>query len=110
MPDPIPAGPSPPLPRNALAPPAHAGNLSFLRKQAKALLRAYEQNESTAVFRMASAIPRLRSLVLPQKRQDQVVKLADAQFVIARELGYASWPAMQRRLSTSSTSTTKAKS
>jgi hypothetical protein len=76
--------------------PAHAGNLDFLRKQAKSLLRAYHANDRRAVLRLASVLPRLRSLALPQKRADQAVKLADAQHVIARELGYASWPALQR--------------
>lgn len=97
MPDPTTTGP-PPLRR-----PAHARNLAFLRKQAKALLRAYQANEPTAVLRMASVIPRLRSLALPQKRNDQDVKLADAQHVIARELGHPSWPTMLRDLSTQPT-------
>ena len=96
MPDPTTTGP--PIRR-----PAHARNLEFVRKQAKALLRAYHANESTAVLRMASVIPRLRSLALPRRRNDQDVKLADAQHVIARELGQASWPALAREISTSST-------
>ena len=100
MPDPTTTGPP-------SARPAHAGNVEFLRKQAKALLRAYHTNDRSAVLRMASVIPRLRSLALPQKREDQHVKLADAQHVIARELGYASWPALVR--DRSSSPTTKAK-
>ena len=100
MPDPTTTGP--PLRR-----PAHSGNLDYLRKQAKALLRAYQGNDPTAVLRMASVIPRLRSLVLPRKRDDQDVKLADAQHIIARELGHTSWPALVREISTSPT--TKAK-
>lgn len=99
MPDPTNTGP--PLRR-----PAHAGNVEFLRKQAKALLRAYQANEPTAVLRMASVIPRLRSLALPQKRRGQNVRLSDAQHVIARELGHVNWSAMARDLFTS---TTKAK-
>ena len=100
MPDPTTTGP--PSRR-----PAHAGNVEFLRKQAKALLRAYQANEPTAVLRLASVIPRLRSLALPRKRRDQNVRLADAQHVIARELGHASWPAMVREIFTQPT--TKAK-
>ena len=96
MPDPTTTGP--PIRR-----PAHAGNIEFLRKQAKALLRAYHENEPTAVLRMASVIPRLRSLALPRRRKDQDVKLADAQHVLARELGHANWPALVRKISTSST-------
>jgi hypothetical protein len=103
LPDPIPSGRSPPL--RSSDGPAHAGNLSFLRKQAKSLLRAYDANDRAAVLRMAGVIPRLRSLVLPQKRADQTVKLADAQHVIARELGYASWPALKRRLCSSTSNT-----
>ena len=80
--------------------PVHAGNVDFLRKQAKALLRAYHTNDRTAVLRMASVIPRLRSLALPQKRHGQNVRLSDAQHVIARELGHASWPTMARKLLT----------
>ena len=96
MPDPTTTGP--PIRR-----PAHAGNVEYLRKQAKVLLRAYQANEPTAVLRMASVIPRLRSLALPRRRHDQDVKLADAQLVIARELGHSSWPALVREISTSPT-------
>jgi hypothetical protein len=53
-----------------------------------------------AVLRMASVIPRLRSLALPNRRRDQNVRVADAQHVIARELGHSSWAAMVRHLST----------
>jgi hypothetical protein len=68
--------------------------LPFLRKQAKALLREYERGEESAVFRMATMIPPLRSVALPRKRLDETVQLADAQHVIARELGYAGWSAL----------------
>ena len=93
MPDPTTTGP--PLRR-----PTHAGNVEFLCKQAKALLRAYRANDPTAVLRMASVFPRLRSLALPNRRRDQNVRLADAQHVIARELGHPSWATMARHLST----------
>src|SRR6476646_10624988 len=95
MPDPTTTGPPSSLPPSSVRP-THAGNVDFLRKQAKALLRAYHTNDRSAVLRMASVIPRLRSLALPQKRRGQNVRLSDAQHVIARELGYANWPALAR--------------
>src|SRR5258705_6373019 len=99
LPDPTTSGPprtGPPRPSR----PRHAGNLAFLRKQGKSLLRAYQRNEWTAVLRMASVIPRLRSLVLPQKRTDEYVNLTDARHVVARELGYMNWAALTRHIST----------
>ena len=96
MPDPpnVPTRPPPSSPPR----PSHAGNLEFLLKQAKALLRAYRADEPSAVLRMAGVIPRLRGLTLPHKRRDQNVRLADAQHVVARELGYRNWPALARDL------------
>lgn len=55
-------------------------NLEHLKKQAKALLRDYQQSS-------ADAVERLRPLVTAEGE----VKLADAQRAIAREYGFASW-------------------
>ena len=99
MPDPshVPPRPSPPRP-------SHARSAEFLLKHAKSLLRAYRADDSSAVLRMAGVIPRLRGLALPHKRRDQNVRLADAQHVVARELGYPGWPALAREMKSNRTS------
>src|SRR5581483_12381975 len=53
-------------------------NLEQLRKQAKDLVRAARAGDASAVARLGDLPP----------------KLASAQLVIAREQGFASWPAM----------------
>jgi len=59
-------------------------NLEQLRHQAKDLLRAIKQNDAAAVEELRKHHP---EAIDPAK-----AKLADAQFVLARSYGLASWP------------------
>ncbi len=54
-------------------------NIEYYRKQAKALLRAYRENRESARLRVG-----------PSLRGSQL-SLADAQGVVAREVGFCSW-------------------
>src|SRR5262245_39920230 len=65
--------------------PAHP-SLEPLRKRAKELLRDFRAGDSAASHRFLAIIPRLADPALSVH-----VMLADAQFVLAREYGFASW-------------------
>jgi hypothetical protein len=69
-------------------------SLDQLRTQAKELLRRFRAEESNARHRFLTAIPRLAASA------DAAPVLADAQFVIARELGFEDWAALKRHLET----------
>jgi len=60
-------------------------NLEFLRKQAKALLKAYRAGDPRAVARIRAQIP----------RPGTEIKLADVHHALARELGQANWAALK---------------
>lgn len=66
-------------------------NLRHLRNQAKQLLKAHQAADPEAASRIAAVLPRLR-----HASQDEifrtVLSLQDAQFVVAREYGFESWP------------------
>ena len=57
-------------------------NLEYYRKQAKALLKAVSANNSAALSRVLLHLP----------LSDKPLRLADAQWVLAREYGFPSWP------------------
>ncbi len=57
-------------------------NLEYYRKQAKALLKAARAADSAALARLAPRSP----------KAPQALALHDAQFAIAREQGFPSWP------------------
>ena len=59
-------------------------NLEHQRKRAKDLLRAVRAGDSAARGRLADALA-------PRAPDAAAVKLTDAQFAIARELGFTSW-------------------
>src|SRR5438045_720382 len=59
-------------------------SLEQLRKQAKELLRDYRAGDSAAVERWGA--------LHADPAQSAQVTLADAQFVLAREHGFESWP------------------
>ncbi|HEV8125062.1 MAG TPA: ankyrin repeat domain-containing protein [Gemmatimonadales bacterium] len=61
-------------------------NLEHLKAQAKALLRSLEEKSSDALERYRAIAPAALS---------SAPKLADAQFVIAREYGFESWPRLK---------------
>jgi hypothetical protein len=66
-----------------------APSLEYERKDAKKLLRQIRVSNADALSRVRAAHP--ASL---RDRQPAQLKLADAQHVIAREYGFASWPRM----------------
>src|SRR5690242_8804467 len=67
-------------------------DLEFEKKQAKALLKAFKSGDSTALARMREHLPRLA------KSDAAGVTLADAQFVLARERGFESWPKLKAHI------------
>src|SRR5689334_9115648 len=78
--------------------PAHP-NLDYDRKQAKALLKAFQAGDADAIGRVQASHPRLENVpdktILPDE-----FKLSDAQLVIAREYGFSSWPKLKHHIET----------
>src|SRR2546430_17615118 len=72
----------------------HASNLAYVRKQAKSLLRAYHAGDADALARISAVCPHLRGKWHGVPRAD--VGLAEAQFTLARELGFASWTKLKQ--------------
>jgi hypothetical protein len=64
-----------------------APSLEYERKDAKALLRQIRRGDADALRRVQRTHP-----VALRDRQPDELQLADAQHVIAREYGFASWP------------------
>jgi len=74
-------------------------NLEYEKKQAKALLKAYQAKETSAVERVRVSHPRLQNVSEKSIPSDQF-KLSDAQLVIAREYGFSSWPQLKNQIET----------
>jgi hypothetical protein len=68
--------------------------LEQIRKQSKELLRAFRAHESEAVRRISQNHPELGG-ISPGRLQAIPLQLADAQLVVAREYGFASWPKLK---------------
>ena len=68
-------------------------SLEQLRKQAKELLRAYRGGDSSAVAQLRAAKPGLSS---PDGQHPAT--LGDAQFALAKEYGFESWPKLKRHI------------
>ncbi|TCO59727.1 ankyrin repeat domain-containing protein [Actinocrispum wychmicini] len=68
----------------------HRPNLANIRKQAKTLLAAWQAGDDQAVTRVRQSHPRGERL--------ERVRLADAQVVVAREYGFASWARLVQHL------------
>jgi len=66
-------------------------SLENLKKQAKSLHKAHKSGDPDAIRRVAENLPRLRQLAESDLRAAEI-SLQDAQLVIARQLGHASWP------------------
>src|SRR6185503_17080659 len=66
-------------------------NIEQYRKQAKDLLRAHAEGSGAALERIARHHPQLEGKP-PDAVRSARFRLADAQFVIAREHGFESWP------------------
>jgi ankyrin repeat protein len=69
-------------------------DLEQLRKQAKDLLKSLKSGNPEALRRFRENHPDHSSL-LEQEMQTAAVSLADAQLVLAREHGFASWPKLK---------------
>jgi hypothetical protein len=69
-------------------------DLSQYKKQAKELARAFALGAAEAVTRVQKHAPRFRRLPLAE------IRLADAQFVLAREHGFESWPKLAKHIET----------
>jgi uncharacterized protein (TIGR03067 family) len=74
-------------------------HLDHLRRQAKTLLTALQQGDPEAVATFQEHLPAARDM-----RDEQVrmagFRLADAQSVVARKTGFASWPQLSRHVET----------
>jgi tetratricopeptide (TPR) repeat protein len=69
-------------------------NMENLRKQAKSLLQAVRSGNADALARIRRSHPEFgEAPIVPEK-----FRLADAQLVIARENGSASWPRLKKSL------------
>ncbi|MEX2152369.1 MAG: hypothetical protein WD825_03470 [Gemmatimonadaceae bacterium] len=62
-------------------------DLDQQKKLAKELLAAFRRRDTEAVARVRAELP-----------DKQAIVLADAQFVLAREYGFASWPELKQRI------------
>lgn len=76
-------------------------SLEHLRKQAKDLRDALRVGDPAALARVQAHLP-ARSQVL-SSTSSPVVSLSEAQFVVAREYGFASWPRLKRHVESSQT-------
>src|ERR1700756_5354536 len=70
-------------------------NLRQLRNQAKDLCRACREGDANAIGRIGQTHPRFSGLTQAEIATAGIV-LADAQLVIARELGFDSWPKLKK--------------
>ena len=72
-------------------------NLEQQRKRAKDLVRAHRQQRAEAALRIRRSLPRAR-----QQSVSEVLAaaftLSEAQLVVAREAGFASWPSLKRHV------------
>ena len=72
-------------------------NLDHLRGQAKALLAELRAGEKSAAKAFIDHLPKARGLSATQARAAGF-RLSDAQSVVARRSGFASWPALARHV------------
>ncbi len=67
--------------------------LEQLKKQAKELLKSYKANDGETLALARTHVPRLAEKSDAEIAQERFV-LQDAQYVIAREYGFATWDAL----------------
>ena len=72
-------------------------NLDHLRKQAKTLLARLERGDADAAKVFIEHLPAAKTLT-PARVRDAGFRLADAQSVVARQSGFATWPALTRHV------------
>jgi uncharacterized protein (TIGR03067 family) len=70
-------------------------NLDHLRKQAKTLLARLERGDADAAQAFIDHLPAAKNLT-PARARSAGFRLADAQSAIARQSGFATWPALAR--------------
>jgi ankyrin repeat protein len=78
---------SQPVPQTASLP--ARPSLENLRNQAKSLLKSYSDGNKQTAARFEAVLPNLR------RSAENPIRLANAQFVIAREMGFPSWPKLK---------------
>src|SRR6476469_3877717 len=72
-------------------------NLDHLRRQAKILLAQLKDGDPAAVRAFLDHLPEARRMTASAARSAGF-RLADAQSVVARQTGFASWPALSRHV------------
>lgn len=72
-------------------------NLEQQRKRAKDLLRAHRHGELEAAVRIGRHLPRARNQS-PEQVLGSPFTLSEAQFIIAREAGFLSWPKLKHHI------------
>src|SRR5215813_5257286 len=75
-------------------------NLEQQRKRAKDLLRAHRSGNLDAAVRVVKYLPRARNNS-PAEILSSPFTLSEAQFVVAREAGFSSWPRMKHQIDAS---------
>src|SRR5262245_11063485 len=70
-------------------------NLDHLRRQAKVLLAQLKDGHAPAARSFIEHLPEARGMT-PKAVRATGYRLADAQSVVARQTGFASWPALSR--------------
>lgn len=71
--------------------------LPYYRKQAKALLKSLQAGDAEACARLSRVLSRLTN-ASPAEVQAAGLTLSDAQWTIAREHGFESWPKFKRHI------------
>src|SRR5207245_532991 len=72
-------------------------NLEQLKNQAKDLLKSLKSDDPDAIQRVRENHPRWSATAEPEM-DAAALSLGDAQVVIAREYGFASWPTLMQRV------------
>ena len=73
-------------------------DLDHLRRQAKSLLASLRDGDDTAARTLIEHLPAAKTKS-PAEVREAGYRLADAQSAIARQSGFASWPALARHVS-----------
>lgn len=77
--------------------PSGSPNLDYLKKQAKALLKAFRAADPEARRRVEAYLPRFVQ-PSPTLHSRRTFALADALLIVAREAGFSSWPKLKARV------------
>jgi hypothetical protein len=69
-------------------------NLEFVRKEAKSLLKLCRSRDTLALARIRAELPRFADM--DDEHAATAIKLADVQYALARESGFANWGKLKR--------------